>query len=73
MKLEAIAHDIGKFGLISASLIVVVLIIRFIIERIADNSFETNHIGELLRFIIIGITIVLAAIPHGLPLTISLT
>jgi hypothetical protein len=33
MKLEAIAEDIGKFGLISAVVIVIVLIIRFGIEK----------------------------------------
>ncbi len=33
MKLEKIAEDIGKFGLISAVVILVILLIRFAIEK----------------------------------------
>jgi hypothetical protein len=33
MKLEKIAEDIGKFGLYSAITIVIVLLIRFAIEK----------------------------------------
>jgi len=32
-KLEAIARDIGKFGLYSAIAIIIALLIRFLIER----------------------------------------
>jgi P-type E1-E2 ATPase len=73
MKLEAIAHDIGKFGLVSACVIVLVLLIRFTIERIDDNSFRGRHVGEMLGFLIIGITVVVVAIPEGLPLAVTLS
>jgi len=33
MKLEKIAEDIGKFGLYSAILILIVLLVRFAIEK----------------------------------------
>jgi len=39
MKLEAIAEDIGKFGLISAIVIVLVLLIRLAVVTIKSNSF----------------------------------
>lgn len=42
-KLEAIARDIGFFGLYSAILIFVVLVIRFAIEK-AINGFEWSNI-----------------------------
>ena len=73
MKLEAIAEDIGKFGLISAIIIVIVLIIRFGIERGINKDWENKHLGELLNYFIIGITVVVVAIPEGLPLAVTLS
>lgn len=73
MKLEAIAEDIGKFGLISAIIIVIVLIIRFGIERGLNKDWENKHLGELLNYFIIGITVVVVAIPEGLPLAVTLS
>ena len=61
-KLEAIARDIGKFGLSSACLILVVLLIRFAIERgTADDTPDdpkwdsSKHWKELLSFFIIAV------------------
>lgn len=73
MKLEAIAEDIGKFGLISSVLIVVVLCIRFGIERGLKNDWESKYLAELLSYFIIGITVVVVAIPEGLPLAVTLS
>jgi magnesium-transporting ATPase (P-type) len=73
MKLEAIAEDIGKFGLISAIVIVIVLVIRFGIERGINKDWENKHLGELLNYFIIGITVVVVAIPEGLPLAVTLS
>ena len=73
MKLEAIAEDIGKFGLISAIVIVLVLILRFSIERGVNKDWENKHLGELLNYFIIGITVVVVAIPEGLPLAVTLS
>ena len=39
MKLEAIAEDIGKFGLVSAIIIVIIMVIRFGIEKGAKNNW----------------------------------
>jgi len=74
MKLEAIARDIGNFGLISACLIVLVLLVRFAIERGTENEWDhSHHWKELLEFFIIGITVVVVAIPEGLPLSVTLS
>lgn len=73
-KLEAIAMDIGGFGLKSAILIVLVLFIRFAIEKIYLNEWDhSKDWSEMLRFIIIGITVVVVAIPEGLPLSVTLS
>ncbi len=39
MKLEAIAEDIGKFGLIAAVIIVIIMVIRFAIEKSTKESW----------------------------------
>ena len=58
-KLETIARDIGKFGLYSATFILIVLIIRFAIVRItADevNKWRNEaHWNELLGFFITAV------------------
>lgn len=74
VKLEKIAEDIGLFGLYSSIAIVVVMLIRFTIERIYEDEFKAKeHIGEMLNFFIIGITVVVVAIPEGLPLAVTLS
>ena len=55
-KLEAIARDIGKFGLISAVFILIVLIIRFTIVRASENTWNKEvHWNELLGFFITAV------------------
>jgi len=74
IKLTSIAEDIGNFGLYSAVIIVLVMIIRFAIERIVDDRWNNSeHWAELLSFFIIGITVVVVAIPEGLPLAVTLS
>ena len=56
-KLETIARDIGKFGLVSAILTVAILIVRFIIDRSIEGKFEGKHFAELLNYLIIGVSL----------------
>lgn len=42
MKLEKIAEDIGKFGLYSAIVIVIILLIRFSIEKGISKEWDTS-------------------------------
>ncbi|KRX11210.1 P-type ATPase, cytoplasmic domain N [Pseudocohnilembus persalinus] len=73
-KLNKIAEDIGTFGLYSSIAIVLVLLVRFTIERIYEGTFDTGeHIAEILDYFIIGITVVVVAIPEGLPLAVTLS
>lgn len=57
----------------SASLIVLVLLIRFAIECIQKNSFTKDDPIKILDFFIIGITVIVVAIPEGLPLAVTLS
>lgn len=74
MKLEKIAEDIGKFGLYSAILILVILLVRFAIEKGISREWETQKdLPELLNFFILAITVIVVAIPEGLPLAVTLS
>jgi len=77
LKLTKIAEDIGMFGLISAIIIVLVLLIRFAIERLTagpNDPWNTQRdLGQIVNFFIIGVTVVVVAIPEGLPLSVTLT
>ena len=74
MKLEKIAEDIGKFGLYSAILILVILLIRFAIEKGISREWDTQKdLPELLNFFILAITVIVVAIPEGLPLAVTLS
>lgn len=73
-KLEKIAGDIGKFGLYSGLGIIVVLLIRFTIERIVEKKFDSSeHIEEIIHFFLVAIAIIVMAIPEGLPLAVTLS
>lgn len=75
LKLEKIARDIGIFGLISAVLIFLVLVIRLIIEGAIDDweKGSGEYIKDVLEYFIIAITILVVAIPEGLPLAVTLS
>jgi magnesium-transporting ATPase (P-type) len=73
MKLAAIAEDIGKFGLFSAILIVCVMCLRFGIERGMKDDWENSMVVTIIGFFIVGITVVVVAIPEGLPLAVTLS
>lgn len=42
-KLEILAEDIGKFGLYSAIIILVVLLIRFGVEKIIHKNWDSSE------------------------------
>jgi magnesium-transporting ATPase (P-type) len=71
--LETIANDIGKFGLISAILIFFILVLRFAIERILDKTFEASHYVDILNYFILGVAVIVMAIPEGLPLSVTIS
>lgn len=68
------ATDIGKFGLYSALVIIVVLLIRFAVEKGLSRQWDTGKdLLNILDFLIIGITVIVVAIPEGLPLSVTIS
>ena len=76
-KLEAIATDIGKMGMLAAYITLVVLFIWFFVENMQDgynwDEMAGKHVGNWFRYLIIGITIVVVAVPEGLPLAVMIS
>lgn len=76
-KLETIATDIGKLGIAAAVITVFVLFVRFFVEQGIDGYNWSDDIGDYIHdwfeYIIIGITIVVVAVPEGLPLAVMIS
>ena len=86
-KLEAIGTDIGKIGMYCALLTIHILFFRFFIEKLASRSFDffggedsahpkgeiMKYCQEWLSYFIIGVTIVVVAVPEGLPLAVMIS
>lgn len=72
--METIAEDIGKFGLVSAIIIVAVLLIKGAIFSATSDEISWGDYGTaIINYLIIGVTVVVVAIPEGLPLAVTLS
>ncbi|CAN7138136.1 unnamed protein product [Brassica rapa subsp. narinosa] len=76
VKLNGVATIIGKIGLSFAVLTFLVLCVRFVLEKATAGSF-TNWSSEdaltLLDYFAISVTIIVVAVPEGLPLAVTLS
>ena len=74
MKLENVANQIGKIGLISAIITILVLIIYIIYDSIIGeiNFLSIQALKMLVNAFMIGITILVMAVPEGLPLAVTI-
>lgn len=76
-KLNKLAIQVGYGGTFAAVICFFILTLKFVIEEFAipptrawDNSTDFS---ELLHFIIISITVLVVAIPEGLPLAVTIS
>ncbi|GMR51015.1 hypothetical protein PMAYCL1PPCAC_21210, partial [Pristionchus mayeri] len=74
-KLSKLAVQLGYMGTAVALLTITILIIRFCITEyvIAQQPLKATDFTHLVNFIIIGVTILVIAVPEGLPLAITLS
>ncbi|XP_065058957.1 plasma membrane calcium-transporting ATPase 1-like [Rhopilema esculentum] len=73
-KLTKLAVTIGWIGVGAAAITTLVLILRFLIETYAikKESWSNKHLLEFLNAFITGLTIMVVAIPEGLPLAVTI-
>jgi len=78
-KLEKLAWSIGGVASIMAVLCLVGLIIRLLITSYSDcdgcdnDGWGTDKWGEVVSFFIISVTVLVVAIPEGLPLAVTIS
>ncbi|KAK7278934.1 hypothetical protein RJT34_23973 [Clitoria ternatea] len=76
VKLHGVATIIGKIGLVFSVLTFVVLVIRFLVEKAVHGEFASWSFSDalkLLDYFAIAVTIIVVAIPEGLPLAVTLS
>lgn len=74
-KLTKLAIQIGYAGSTIAVLTVVILIIQFCVKTfvIEQKEWKNSYANNLVRHLIIGVTVLVVAVPEGLPLAVTLS
>lgn len=74
-KLTKLTIQIGYAGMIIAVLTVLILIIRFCVNTfvIDGNEWHSMYANTLVKYFIIGVTVLVVAVPEGLPLAVTLS
>lgn len=74
-KLTKLAIQIGYAGSLMAVLVVIVLVVKFCINKfvIEELGWSAEYFGVFVNFFIIGVTVLVVAVPEGLPLAVTLS
>ncbi|XP_065351523.1 plasma membrane calcium-transporting ATPase 3 isoform X3 [Cloeon dipterum] len=74
-KLTKLAIQIGYAGSTIAVLTVVLLVIQFCVQTfiIEGKTWKNSYANQLVKHLIIGVTVLVVAVPEGLPLAVTLS
>ncbi|XP_041417609.1 plasma membrane calcium-transporting ATPase 2 isoform X6 [Xenopus laevis] len=78
-KLTKLAVQIGKAGLVMSAITVIILVLYFAIETFVVNKrpwlpeCTPIYIQYFVKFFIIGVTVLVVAVPEGLPLAVTIS
>lgn len=75
-KLETIAEQIGMIGFYVAILTFIALVVRLMISifLLKNTSFlDYNNLTTVLNAFIIAVTVIVVAVPEGLPLAVTIS
>ncbi|XP_019754759.1 plasma membrane calcium-transporting ATPase 2 isoform X3 [Dendroctonus ponderosae] len=74
-KLTKLAIQIGYAGSTIAVLTVIILVIQFCVKTfiIEKQPWRNAYANQLVRHLIIGVTVLVVAVPEGLPLAVTLS
>ncbi|KAL5556802.1 hypothetical protein UlMin_039038 [Ulmus minor] len=76
VKLNGVATIIGKIGLFFAIVTVAVLVESLVVRKLREGSYLSwsgDDALELLHHFVVAVTIVVVAVPEGLPLAVTLS
>ena len=76
-KLTILAVQVGKVGMFSASATFAAMFLHYIYDCFMEESFVESFfsiatVHELIEFFIIAVSIVVVAVPEGLPLSVTI-
>ncbi|EJP63186.1 calcium-translocating P-type ATPase [Beauveria bassiana ARSEF 2860] len=71
-KLEKLAMAIAKLGSAAAAFLFVILLIRFLADLPGDTRDPTTKASAFMDILIVAVTIIVVAVPEGLPLAVTL-
>ena len=76
-KLTILADQVGKVGMFSASATFAAMFLHYIYDCFMEESFVESFfsiatVHELIEFFIIAVSIVVVAVPEGLPLSVTI-
>lgn len=67
------AEHIGTIGCVAALITVIALVTRYSLNKNSkDEEWSENDAPIILEYLIIGITVIVVAVPEGLPLAVTL-
>ncbi|CAL8369267.1 unnamed protein product [Lota lota] len=78
-KLTKMAVEIGKAGLFMSATTVIILVVLFVIEtfviqgRVWMAECTPVYVQYFVKFFIIGVTVLVVAVPEGLPLAVTIS
>ncbi|CAF1068097.1 unnamed protein product [Rotaria sp. Silwood1] len=74
-KLTKLAIQIGYAGMTIAILTVIVLLVRFSVEEFIQRRerWSNKYFNRFVRYLITGITVLVVAVPEGLPLAVTIS
>ena len=74
-KLTKLAVSIGWFGVAAAVLTILVMVIRFSVTTygIEKQKWDDSHLNEYVKAFITGLTVLVVAVPEGLPLAVTIS
>lgn len=71
--MDRLVHKIGKLGVGAAIIVFVALTIRLIISDLIPDGWSMKFVQEVLKYLILAVSIIVVAIPEGLPLAVTLS
>ncbi|KAM8930912.1 plasma membrane calcium-transporting ATPase 2 isoform 5-T5 [Pelodytes ibericus] len=78
-KLTKLAVQIGKAGLVMSAITVIILVLYFAVDTFVVNKKQwlpectPIYIQYFVKFFIIGVTVLVVAVPEGLPLAVTIS
>ena len=74
LKLNDLADDIGKVGKFVASGVFIAMTLHLVIEKLylGQQLFNAQLFNHLVEYFIIAVTVVVVAVPEGLPLAVTI-